>query len=158
MTTKSHMDEYIERIKRIDWMSAPAPTPEAEAKLREYARRLGVLARHFASARGFTLIDTDTHVAEVGMQLPESERLIRVLFDALKGQIVREHLVYNLHANYFWDSDFELAGFENPFEPLFELYEQGYTTAGGVADGSNDKLEMTLGSKAGIKTYVLKPE
>ena len=51
MAVNPRLEEYIDRIKRIDWMSAPAPTPEAEAKLREYARRVGVLAKHFSTTR-----------------------------------------------------------------------------------------------------------
>ena len=155
MNSKPDLDEFVARVKRIDWMSAPALVPEAEALLREYARRVGEIAKHFAATRDFTLLDTDTHIVGVGMQTPESDRLIDVLFDALAGIKVKEHLVFNLHAYYFWDTDPELAAFANPFEPLFELYKQGYTTAGGVADDADDKLEMSLGSKAGIKEDVL---
>lgn len=154
-TPKPGIDEFIEQVRRIDWMSAPPPTREAEQRLREYTQRLGVLARHFKAARGWTLIETDTHLVAVGMHTAESTRLIGALFQATAGVRVKEHLVFNLHAYYFWDTDPELAAFENPFEPLFDLYEQGYTTAGGVADDGGPRLEMTLGSRAGITEYVM---
>jgi hypothetical protein len=154
MTTKPKLDEYIARVKRIDWISALEPTQEAEALLREYACRVGVLAKYFQTIHGWTLLDTDTYIAGVGMQLPTSPQLIDALFEATEGVQVKEHLVFNLHGYYFWDTDPELASFKNPYEPLFKLYEQGYTTAGGVADGGGSRLEMSLGSREGVREYI----
>jgi len=153
MSSKPPLDDYVAQVKQIDWMSAPSPTPEAEALLREYARRVGIIARHFRATRGWTLVDADTHMVGVGMKTPESDRLIAALFRAISGVRVKEHLVFNLHANYFWDTDPELARFQNPFTPLVDLYRRGYTTAGGVADDGSARLEMTLGSQQGVKEY-----
>jgi len=157
MSQTSPLDAYIARVNQIDWQSAPAPTPHAEELLREYARRLGTVWRHLARSSGMALVDADSLLIEVGTGAPESDRLQKALQAATKGVMVWTHLAFNLHAFYFWPSDPELAAFANPFEPLLELYELGFTTAGGVSDTEPDKLEMSLGSQAGIHEYVLTP-
>ena len=152
--TADDVDRFIERVRRIDWMTAPLPpTTEAEALLGEHVRRMAIAWRHLQQLHGFTLFEADVRMSEAGSPSEDSDRLTKALFQATLGAPVREHLVFNLHSYFFWTSDAELASLPNPFEPLLALYELGYTTAGGP-DETAPRLEISLGWRDGIKEYV----
>ncbi len=130
----------VAEVATVQWRSAPSLTLEAESLLAEHVRRLGVVLR--ARLVG-SFMETDVEVAAVGTLTPESEALFDGLFRVGAGP-VREHTILNLHAWFFWSTDEELARFENPYQPLWQLYQLGFTTAGGI-DEVGSGMEMTLG-------------
>jgi len=152
MTSSDEMDRFVNRIRLIDWMSAPRFTDEGDALLAEHARRMRAVAHHFRATRGWSAYETDVYASPVGMQSAEGAYLLPKLFEVVRGIVVREHLIINAHAYFFWHTDDELRHLENPFEPLMLLYEAGFTTAGGVSE-SEERLEMTLGCQEGIREY-----
>ena len=153
MKTEQDVERFVQRVARIQWMSAPSLTDEAETLLFAYAEDMRALTRHFAATRGFDAFATDLHICGVGTDTPQSGLLIRELFALPIRVPVREHLIFNLHACFFWDTDEDLRAFGNAYEPLMQLYELGYTTSGGPRELEN-VLDMTLGWSTGMRDYV----
>jgi hypothetical protein len=149
------VNQLAERLNRIQWLSPAFITPEAEGIIQEHLRRIRIVISHLRQ-KGLALGAAHGRAHTAGHQSEEYKRVLDVLFHQVRfwGAQVRYPLIATIGACYGWDHDPELRDFPNPWLPLLELYDLGYTTSFKDApDGS--AVDLLVGYNNGIQAYAV---
>jgi hypothetical protein len=148
--------EIIQKLNGIPWRKAITITNEAEALVQEHIRRMRAVIDHLGKTEGFHPSDAYAKAQSAGYDAPEYPAFMDRLFRDVhfRGAGTREPLILTIAGHYFWSADRDLGQLENPWTPLMQLYEMGYTSSFDE-DESLQSINILIGYQGGIQTYKL---
>ncbi len=146
--------QVVEWLNAIEWRHPEKITPEAEALIADYLMKIRLVIKDVMAKKGINAVDADRFAQTAGHDTPDGIALLDDLFSKVtfKGAGVRTSLIANITAAYCWGFDRELCSLPNPWLPLLELYELGYTTSG-EDDPDGNGLTLLVGYKNAIGCY-----
>jgi hypothetical protein len=156
MASAAQLGEFIQALNQMPWGEAAEITPEAEALMQEHVRRMRKVIEHAGAAKGLPPTEAYGEAQSAGYDAPGYESFMHMLFNNVdfRGARYRRHLILGVASYYFWKDDRDYGCLENPWEPMFELYQKGYTSS--FEEGSDEQtVDAILSYADEIKSYKL---
>lgn len=156
MPDAEQMAEAVRSLNEIAWNQAPEITPAAEALVREHVARMREVMEFLKAEKGLPPTEAYAEAQSAGYDAPGYDAFMDMLFDEVKfrGANFREHLILALASYFFWGEDRDVGHLNNPWEPMLELYRQGYTSSF-EEDEAEQRMDVVLSYRDGIKSYRL---
>ncbi|MDG3005656.1 hypothetical protein [Paludisphaera mucosa] len=149
------IETLVRRLNRIRWCREMI-TADAEALIQDFLQKVRpaiqrVLATHDVTpAHAYGLTQTAGHAS------PESRHAVEVVFQ--KGLFIgagaRESIIVAISSAYGWEHDPELSDLPNPWLPMLNSIEMGYTPSGDE-DPDGQWVQLWVGHRGGIATYLI---
>jgi hypothetical protein len=144
-----------ERLNRIEWLKPDVVSPEAEALVQAHLRRVRNAIGYLRATRGSKPCEAYAIAQAGGHASASYDSLLHTLFNDVQFRgvgPVRESLILTIASALSWRLDSDLGKLENPWEPLVQLYELGYTSS--FEEGpEGETIDLVIGLKGGAKTY-----
>lgn len=155
---EERIGEIQRRLGAIPWHSAREVTPEAEVLVREHVARMRKVLTHLAATSGRSSLDAYSDAQSAGYAAEEYGPFLDMLFKRVDygAAPAKEPLILTIASHYFWQRDPELGHLEDPWAPLLQLYEMGYTSTF-EQDDEAETLDVVIEHSNGSQSYRLAP-
>lgn len=156
MLDAGQMAEAVLSLNEIEWNQAPEITPAAETLVREHVARMRKVMEFLKAKKDLPPTDAYAEAQSAGYDAPGYDTFMDLLFDEVtfRGANYREHLILAVASYHFWADDHDLGHLSNPWEPMMELYRQGYTSSF-EEDVAEQRMDVVLSYRDDIKLYRL---
>lgn len=123
-------DELIPWLNSIEWRSKDEITNEAFFLIQEHLKQVRLVLKYVMKSQQIdNAIEAHGFIQSAGHNTIEGGQLIETLFSevSFKNAEVRTGLIATIAACYCWHLDSDLKDKTNPWIPVMDLFEMGYT-------------------------------
>ena len=147
--------ELAERWNRVEWLKPREISAQAEALIQEHVRRIQKVIHFLVTTRGLKPWEAYALAQSAGHSSPGYEALLATLFQNVEFRAVggaRESLILAIASAGAWELDPDLGNLDNPWEPIIQVYELGYTSS--FEEGpEGETLDLIIHFKNSEKVY-----
>ncbi len=154
--TLDELSDIQKRLNAIGWYSARTITPKAEELVKEHIARMTRVFDHLLRVEKKSPLVAYSDAQSAGYSAEMHDEFFDAVHDGVDlGQVPSKMpIVLSLVAHYFWKDDPDLGHLDDPWEPVVELFELGYT-ATFDQDDHTETLDFVLEYPGHRKHYPL---
>jgi hypothetical protein len=122
-------EQLIERLNSIEWLEPESITPEAQRIIDDHLSKIRIVIRYIMEKQSIDAVEAHGFAQTAGHDSPEVAPLLDDLFSKVtfRGAGARWSIIATIAAAYGWKHDPDLRDFPNPWSPLLDLIDMGYT-------------------------------
>jgi len=135
--------DLTDKLNLIQWRKPSSLSAIGEQLVQDFLQRIRHVIGAVTANQKLSPGEAFDFARTAGPHSKIHQELVANLFAkvAFRGAGVRETIIFPVVSYYSWDEDPQLSSYPNPWAPLMELYQLGYTTDFDVAP---DWSEVTL--------------
>jgi hypothetical protein len=128
--TEQQSAEIERKLNAIPWYSAKRVTPQAAQLVLQHIERMRAVLDHLKRTNDRSPPDAYSDAQSAGYAADDYDHFWDLLYDRIDYRKAHSKvpIVLSLASHYFWKEDSDLRHLENPWAPIFELFEMGYTS------------------------------